>query len=179
MTSESTVQTWLIRWCLLKLNLSYITILQNIGGYCANEFEVDLLMMTSNDSLCFVFELSPYSNTSLKHYTIWLTWVSNVIKVQGCGKWWGRGGAPPCSLTGGARGGGGCPSTMKKRRHKHTYKLRLMQNENENDKFVILMQQNLGKSHFCKQMGCLHVPCHIFSGVLLTMLGFLQSKLAN
>ena len=33
----------------------------------------------------------------------------------------------------------------------------------ENDKFVILMQQNLGKSHFCRQVGCLHAPCHMLS----------------
>ena len=38
----------------------------------------------------------------------------------------------------------------------------------ENDKFVILMPQNVGKSHFCK-------PCHMLCGVLLTMLGFDQA----
>ena len=47
-----------------------------------------------------------------------------------------------------------------------------------NDNFVFLMQKNLGKSHFCRQVGYLHVPYHMLSGVL-TMLGFPQSKLIN
>ena len=42
----------------------------------------------------------------------------------------------------------------------------------ENDKFVIPMQQNLGISHFCRQLGCLHAPCHMLSHVLLKMLVF-------
>ena len=41
----------------------------------------------------------------------------------------GGGYRPPCSLTGGRGGGRGCPFTMKKPRHKHTYKLEFKKNE--------------------------------------------------
>ena len=56
--------------------------------------------------------------------------VSTVSWFQGCRKWGGEGGSrPPCPLTGGARGGGGCPSTKKTRHHKHTYKLKFKKNQ--------------------------------------------------
>ena len=37
---------------------------------------------------------------------------------------------PPALLQGGGKGGGGCPSTMKKRCHKHSYKPKFKKNEN-------------------------------------------------
>ena len=35
------------------------------------------------------------------------------------------------------------------------------------------------QKHFCRQLGYLHVPCRMLSGVLLTMLAFPKSKLIN
>ena len=43
---------------------------------------------------------------------------------------------------------------------------------------VYILLQNIDQSHFCRQVGFLHVPCHMLSGVLTT-LGFTQSKLFN
>ena len=60
---------------------------------------------------------------------------------------------PKKSLTGG-REGRGCPSTMKNRCHKHTHlSLSFRQMKKENDKFAILTQWNLGKSHSASTWG--------------------------
>ena len=75
---------------------------------------------------------------------------------------------------GGGRGVGSFRSTLKKLLHKHTYKLKFKNNENK--KLQISYPNALKKSHFSRQVGCLHVPCHVLTDVFLTMLGFPQSN---